>query len=57
MLVSQEGGGEPGAVPALGSHCLLDGREMTRRAGPHGCSASSSALCLRGSFVFFCEGF
>lgn len=28
MLVSWEGGGGLGAVPALGSHCLLEHREM-----------------------------
>lgn len=28
MLVSWEGGGELGAMPALGSHCLLEHREM-----------------------------
>lgn len=52
VLVSRESTGELGVVPALGSHCS----RSTGRHSPlhismqssHGCSASSSALCLWG---------
>lgn len=61
--MSQEGGGEPGAVPVLGSCCSLKHREMTglpfiflhAELAPVG-ALPRAVLHVYGAF-FFCKGF